>query len=178
MGWTTSKAWTSAKDVITHLDSNLKSSKELQLVAKIQRGSQYWRLVKSNETGLTHLWLDLVKGFGAEIGWGYKDMSIDCHPYYYNVSKKMVEQVSPQIWENQYATEWHQNWEQSQTKKKLQISKGLIFEVGGVRYEVQTKHATLRAKWYVLTCKGRQEYLATESMIRNNLIQTEQTDNG
>jgi hypothetical protein len=125
MGWTA--GWNSKKELVEHCLSLLQWQKDEQhkhsLLKHSVYGNELWcvqhiETPKGSETSLV-LFL-LSGGFKSSYcgNWGYKDMSIEMHPYYYNCPKSLVDMVSPSVFEKEEgAAEWLKQWKATHNRK-------------------------------------------------------------
>jgi len=93
MGWTTSYSWQKLRNIISERTQNSTNQygTKWELLAKCYRGAPYagvlwtvWKVTKAEGTSLAYIGCDLIKYYGKNEGFGYKDMSADMHPFRYN----------------------------------------------------------------------------------------------
>ena len=93
MGWTTSYGWQKLRNIIFERtqDSTNKNGTKWELQAKCYRGAPYagvlwtvWKVTKAEGTSFAYIGCDLIKYYGKNEGFGYKDQSADMHPFRYN----------------------------------------------------------------------------------------------
>ena len=113
MGWTTASHWRSYKhvmDYVTQPSDYVANGVRIRhtCLAKCRRGSVLWSVWRRTNAApaagvfeTTHyIACHLIKSFGKEEGFGYKDMDESVHPYYYTCPLKYLDMapVACQEW--------------------------------------------------------------------------------
>ena len=91
------------------------------------RGNQLWTVEEHPKTGVRHL--TLYKLTKSEGYWGYKPMSVQCHPYYYNCPERLVIKATVEIMSHQYSKDWLSAWihhNKNSNKAKLKLKEKMI----------------------------------------------------
>lgn len=88
------------------------SDKEM-VISRTYSGNQLW--VLSNISGVNHLWVFIHKRQDNYIM--FKGIHIDEGPMFYNVSKKMVDQVNLDNFQL-FAKKWHARWKTAYEAKR------------------------------------------------------------
>lgn len=126
MGWLYSTAWPTRKDLENHLLED--SRKTGRYVAHKWVGSNFWVVEKSRHDGKPYICLCLTAkhknvGYSGQDGYGYKDMTEEMEPYYYDCPLSFLEKapVACQDWRDKVVA-FHENEKRyAEMKEKLQV---------------------------------------------------------
>ena len=128
MGWTTSTQWRNKAEIIadrvrTQTWKQADHDVTDTVIAHCVRGICLWKVHERNTGGKVrrYIGLDLIKNFGKDEGFGYKDMDESVQPYYYDCPLKyldMVPEVSSQEWRDE-VTKYH-------ARRGIALKAGLI----------------------------------------------------
>ena len=143
MGWSTSTAWSSRRDIVkqrvlpwTYYDPKHDRTVTGRTLTYCVRGNCLWKVVQHTQyAGQTEDWitrqitfiaLDLIRNYGKDEGWGYKDMDESVGPCYYNCPLKyltMQPRVDCEAWRNEVMA-FH-------AKRGIPLKPGLIVGLSG-----------------------------------------------
>lgn len=128
MGWTTSHNWQTRADIIA---DRVKTQHWTQgdhevtdtVIAHAIRGNCLWKVHERNTGGKIrrYIGLDLIRSYGKEEGYGYKDMDESVHPYYYTCPLKYLDMV-PEV----SSAEWREKVRQYHAIRSIKLRPGLI----------------------------------------------------
>ena len=111
-------------------------------------GNHVWQLVRIEAANRTFITLDLIAK-ERNGGWGYKGMSEDMGPYYYDCPLALLDKASEPI--NESAKEWRIKVREFHAKKackKALIQSGAVVAYGGIAYKL-IRPAGPRKGWVV-----------------------------
>ena len=143
MGWTTSVYWPSRQAIVqdriaswTYYNPKRDRTTISRTLAYCVRGHCLWKVVQHTQyAGETEDWitrqitfiaLDLIKNYGKNEGWGYKDMDETVEPMYYSCPLKYLElqpRVDCQVWRDAVVA-YH-------ARRNLKLYPGLIVGLSG-----------------------------------------------
>lgn len=127
MGWTSSSAWQTRKDIIAdRIQGSIQSNGTKWLCkAHSLRGNVLWTLweVTAKGESTTIIGCDLLQKLSE--GWAYKDMDESCHPYYYSCPLRYLEAapVLNQKWRDEVLA-YHK-------RRSFKLREGLIVGLSG-----------------------------------------------
>lgn len=133
MGWLYSTEWPTRKDLENHLLED--SRKTGRYLAHKWVGSNFWFVVKSRHDEVPFICLCLTAkhkniGYSGGDGYGYKDMSEEMHPYYYDCPLDFLKKapVACQEWRDKVVA-FHENEKRCKDmKKNLQVGTVILLK--------------------------------------------------
>lgn len=118
-------------------------------------GNHVWQLVRHEPTGRKFITLDLIAK-QKDAGWGYKGLSEDMGPYYYDCPLSLLDAADPPI--NDTAATWRQAVRDKQAERKAKAERtwgvGMQIRFGGHEYRLHSP-AGKRKGWYATGPDGR-----------------------
>jgi hypothetical protein len=133
-------------------------------------GNRIWQLVRIESTGRLLITLDLIAK-DRKGGWGYKGMSEDMGPSYYNCPLSLLEKASEPP-EPGYAAEWRKKVREHHAKRKENEVRtwetGMCIRYGSHEYRLHSP-AGPRRGWHVVRCGDGANF----RMRANQLVQAE-----
>jgi len=132
MGWTFPHG-ASRSDIIDELTKEqLTERGEFRTLRKCFRGNTMYALHESGERGNPRKWLGIYLLQRHNGDWGYKDMSEDCHPYYYDCPVSYLDAADEPSTDN--AREWRRLVrEQAAVRASKKPRKGETWTLEGCR---------------------------------------------
>lgn len=112
-------------------------------------GNHIWQLVRQESANRTFITLDLIAKDRTG-GWGYKGMSEDMGPYYYDCPLSLIDAASDPI--NESARVWREKVREhhaAKAKSKYTRVAGAVVEYGGRQYKLLEPWAP-RKGWRVV----------------------------
>lgn len=144
MGWTTSWLWQSRRDVIKELTENSiwypndgRVQRRHTCLAHCVRGGTLWSvwevinidLQTSDFKVRRFIGCDLIRNYGKEEGYGYKDMCESMGPCYYDCPLKYLDMV-PEVANE----EWRQAVRDHWARYNLKLTVGMIVGLSGCTF--------------------------------------------
>jgi hypothetical protein len=143
MGWTTSSFWQSRRDIVQdrikpwdYYDEKRDRTVTGRTLAYCVRGNCLWKVVEHTRyAGQTLGWitqqttfiaLDLIRNYGKDEGWGYKDMDESVGPNYYNCPLKYLA-MQPRV----DCQSWRDDVKAYHAKRNMELRPGLIVGLSG-----------------------------------------------
>lgn len=122
-------------------------AENVKLLADRVVGNHYWAAIEL-ASGRKFIFLALLAGGGKDMGWGYKDMTEDSGPCYYDCPLSLLA-ITDEPTEG-YAVEWRRKVRAHHAKKRERAkpAAGAIVSYGGHEYRLR-KPAGPRRGWYV-----------------------------
>jgi hypothetical protein len=131
MGWT--YGWSSASELRAHLN-DIRSNGNVTVV--MQRATAYgrhvWTLYET-KSGERFINLDLLAG-NARSEWGYKDMSEDMGPCYYDCPLELLEAATEPV--NEYARAWREKVRAYHAARRQTFANGDRVRIGEQTFRV------------------------------------------
>ena len=130
MGWYYTHG-ASRSDIITELThEQVTEDRVFRTLRKCFRGNTMYTLHEGGKPGETKKWLGVYLLQRSSSGWGYKPMSEDALPYYFDCPVSYLDEADPATTEN--AKEWRQTVRDSAAKRAAKKpKKGEIWSLVG-----------------------------------------------
>jgi hypothetical protein len=133
-------------------------------------GNHIWQLVRQESANRTFITLDLIAKDRAG-GWGYKGMSEDMGPYYYDCPLSLIDAASEPI--NESAREWRLKVRAHHAKKTShKCFAGQVVSYGGDTYTLIAP-AGPRKGWVVDSSTGCRYRMNFKQLARATWVNTE-----
>lgn len=164
MGWL--YGFGSPKDVKEHVNRMRGGGPEIVRQAATQYGRHLWTVYEL-KTGERFINLDLIQKSGAE--WGYKDMSEDMHPFYFDCPLSLIEAAGPTTIES--SNQWREKVRAYHSAKNKPLAVGDRIEVYGKVYSITGK---IEKSWEVRSeSDGRTYRMSPKHFARAKVIAKE-----
>lgn len=147
MGWLFSHG--DRESLIAHLRSQNRYSAPYVLLNSSVSGSRVWSVIENSETGERTICLDLTQGNGRD-GWGYKHMTEDAGPCYYDCPAWALKAAGEP--RSEFAKEWRQKvatYRADKAAKKQAITEGAVVAYGDHHYVLLRPCTRVRGRWEV-----------------------------
>ncbi len=147
MGWSFAYADVGRKAHVAEIMSAKHFGPDFTPIKGRAVGNHIWQLVRQESANRTFITLDLIAK-DRNGGWGYKGMSEDMGPYYYDCPLSLIDAASDPI--NESAAKWREDVRKYHAAKlpKKTLAPGLVVEYGGHQYRLESPWAP-RKGWSV-----------------------------
>ena len=147
MGWTFGYE-SDRKRFIEHITSKSHFSDGYTPLEYRVVGNHVWQLVLKNSTGDKFITLALIAK-QRNGGWGYKGLSEDMGPYYYDCPLSLLKKATAPL--NKYAADWRDKVREYHAEKvqRRQLKPGAVFTLGNTQYRIERRHANPRMGWLI-----------------------------
>lgn len=144
----------------------------VKLLADRVVGNHYWAAIQV-ASGRKLVFLALLKGGGRNMGWGYKDMTEDCGPCYYDCPLSLLAMTDEPV--DGYAVEWRKKVRAYHANKKARpaLAVGVIVTYGPHQYQLR-KPAGARRGWYVDRIGGGTFRMTARQLSESTIVQEAQ----
>lgn len=147
MGWLFSHR--SRVSLLQHLRDPARYSAPYVLLSSSVKGSRVWSVVEHSETGQRTICLDLTQGSSRD-GWGYKHMTEDAGPCYYDCPQWALKAAGePQ---SETAREWRRKvvaYREAEAARKRAAVPGTVVAYGDHQYCLLRPAPSIRGRWEV-----------------------------
>jgi hypothetical protein len=111
-------------------------------------GNHVWQLVRIESEGRTFITLDLIAKARGE-GWGYKGMSEDSGPYYFDCPLSLLNKADPPA--SEYGAAWRQKVREYHASKAKRVKRepGQVVTYGQYQYRLLAPCHNTRKGWNV-----------------------------
>lgn len=166
MGWLF--GFGSPSEIKNHLNRTRTGGPTVVKQAATQYGRHLWTVYETVK-GERFINLDLIQKSGEQ--WGYKDMSEDMHPFYYDCPMSLLD-VAGQT-DNECANKWREEVRRHHASKK-KLSIGNRIEVYGKVYTIVEK---IDRSWEVRSeADGRRYRMSPKHFARAKILGNEQQE--
>lgn len=131
-------------------------------------GNHYWAALQ-DKSGAKFIFLALMKGGGKNSGWGYKDMTEHCGPYYYDCPLSLLEMTDEPTGESAIA--WRKKVREYHAAKKARAkpAAGLVIQYGKFSYRL-IESAGPRKGWRVVQLETGDTYRMTAKQLSHAAV--------
>ena len=150
------------------------NQERVELMKNTLVGEHHWYLIKMVESGKVSIGLNLFDCDGGE--WGYKSMSEECGPYYYDCPLGFLKEASETSCET--TLEWRENVRKFHAEKKSKANRSSALKAGDVIdyfgdvFELVYKRGP-RKGWNVSRKSSGQLFSMSSKQINESVILTQ-----